>query len=1374
MKTFFISSTFRDMHYERDILHERVFPEINARAMKYGDEVAMCDLRWGVNTEDMDSESSARKVLSVCMDEIDQCRPYMIVLLGQRYGWIPGKDAVLETAVRGELDLDDLEKSVTALEIEYGALKTPEKIEKVLFYFREIVGSAPPGCQSEDYVREQKLIRLKERIRKLSRGHVRTYRVWWDDVNQQMFGLEKFAEMVTSDISEMLKEEWEACAKMTEDEKKRRIHWNLAKEKSSRFTVRTGEAGELISRLNDGERLLLVQGETGSGKSTLAGYLAVRLREQGCQVLPVFCGREGDIRNAQEAAVYILRFLEDLLGMEHFQPGRADKSSQLMLFIMNQKVQGMDSREWGKRLKETALSYCDRSDKKLIFIVDGVDSLDADEMRRELSFLPHCLSEKIQTIMTCSDAFDIDMMSVQKEVRDNLLRPIVWNKFSETERRKALEIALKVQRRELSDVVKEEVINKEGSGNPFYLSLLVQRLVMMNKNDFDAIAADGDGIDAISNHVEDIVNQASGTVAGLLQEILTEASRRMGTGREKEAVLYIALSDHGFRECDISELMNRKGAEWNSLSFSLLIKYLYTLFTRDADGRYTIINEELRQEILKGCQDRKAWYKDILEYLKSLPDKDTVKMEETAWQCFCADDREYIVRYITDSMSVPVVNDTLREELSRISKIDNGKWISEVIRGAAVYGAGAEFINFFTFFCQIEVMREFMFSDRAELTEQIAESMEKLVHDINSERQRTDVTIEWGRFLETLSSIYLQRSDEIRALLYNKMRLDAYREVLRGNIGEDYKIEVAAALIDIAIMQGNLDEGLRETSNLLEEGAEILAKLSDNKKETSDYKAVFSRFSMYKAIIFAMKLYSSQFVNRDVVCKASEELCSAAEVAFNDVTDMGCMLSPMMYLIAGDILVSCIGIEESARAMELYIKAANCNEAIKEKYYFSKTMYWESNGRIYEGISSLYEKMGDAGSMRTALTYCREARRIFDELRKWDSGKEAFWTERSAEIILRTAKIYGRLGKREDMVESGKYYRLYTQMRRTKVELTSCETDYIELIRALADEVRHPTTGPAEQRQCIDEILELNDKGVLPDKKICRDFVHWARDNIYLVENEKYELACEKLDAVKVPIVNSYKVVKDSEIFLRPMIDAAERRWLSFNNTPDHRRKCGPSASLLIGEQIPRVLREFSQELLSHRTLLSDGHWQEDVTFYADYAFYLMGIWRSFANLEELEKEPDYEPTEDICGIKWGLIGYILDWDREDVWDAFSDYENIIYDHCMLPSIAAWPDKISPKSVLPREEKESYTINAIRLFIMMILTAEMYIRASKGRLRMGSGVTYGSHYLQQKVETWSRQTVKKILCHYKYLKDHRLYLPRAVVEELENLISYCE
>ena len=37
MKTIFISSTFKDMHYERDLMHEKVLPELNAYAAQYGD-----------------------------------------------------------------------------------------------------------------------------------------------------------------------------------------------------------------------------------------------------------------------------------------------------------------------------------------------------------------------------------------------------------------------------------------------------------------------------------------------------------------------------------------------------------------------------------------------------------------------------------------------------------------------------------------------------------------------------------------------------------------------------------------------------------------------------------------------------------------------------------------------------------------------------------------------------------------------------------------------------------------------------------------------------------------------------------------------------------------------------------------------------------------------------------------------------------------------------------------------------------------------------------------------------------------------------------------------------------------------------------------
>ncbi len=47
----FISSTFLDMHGERDLLTRYVFPELRARAAKHFINVYEIDLRWGVTEE---------------------------------------------------------------------------------------------------------------------------------------------------------------------------------------------------------------------------------------------------------------------------------------------------------------------------------------------------------------------------------------------------------------------------------------------------------------------------------------------------------------------------------------------------------------------------------------------------------------------------------------------------------------------------------------------------------------------------------------------------------------------------------------------------------------------------------------------------------------------------------------------------------------------------------------------------------------------------------------------------------------------------------------------------------------------------------------------------------------------------------------------------------------------------------------------------------------------------------------------------------------------------------------------------------------------------------------------------------------------------
>lgn len=78
----FVSSTFRDMHSERDVLVRSVFPELRRRAAPYGLWVHEVDLRWGV------TEEEASRATQLCLAEV--CRSQLLLgVLGERYGVVP-------------------------------------------------------------------------------------------------------------------------------------------------------------------------------------------------------------------------------------------------------------------------------------------------------------------------------------------------------------------------------------------------------------------------------------------------------------------------------------------------------------------------------------------------------------------------------------------------------------------------------------------------------------------------------------------------------------------------------------------------------------------------------------------------------------------------------------------------------------------------------------------------------------------------------------------------------------------------------------------------------------------------------------------------------------------------------------------------------------------------------------------------------------------------------------------------------------------------------------------------------------------------------------------------------------------------------------
>lgn len=88
------------------------------------------DLRWGVT----EHETQEAKGLEVCLDEVENCTPFFIGLVGSRYGWTPDKYVVPDHDRFDWVKEYPEGRSVTELEMYLGAVKN--KNPHAFFYFR--------------------------------------------------------------------------------------------------------------------------------------------------------------------------------------------------------------------------------------------------------------------------------------------------------------------------------------------------------------------------------------------------------------------------------------------------------------------------------------------------------------------------------------------------------------------------------------------------------------------------------------------------------------------------------------------------------------------------------------------------------------------------------------------------------------------------------------------------------------------------------------------------------------------------------------------------------------------------------------------------------------------------------------------------------------------------------------------------------------------------------------------------------------------------------------------------------------------------------------------------------------------------------------
>ena len=298
----FFSSTFRDMHAERDRLRGDTFLALNDRLKSRHHHLNVIDLRQGLETAHIQDEAARElEVLKVCLDEVNRSRPFLIGLIGDRYGWIPPEQNMRAAALAAGFDGEVAGKSVTELELLYGLLADPGQQARSRIYLREMDYTGMPDAVRADYderyatdpqasTRWEKLEDLKRRLKADFPGRVRSYTARWDAATGTITGLNDLDTFVLRDLGADLDAEtaeYEATAPKTWQEADARALEDFVLGRLRHFVERPAVTGPALAHATGGPPAkqwgLCLTGESGLGKSAIFASLYRELKGQESQ-----------------------------------------------------------------------------------------------------------------------------------------------------------------------------------------------------------------------------------------------------------------------------------------------------------------------------------------------------------------------------------------------------------------------------------------------------------------------------------------------------------------------------------------------------------------------------------------------------------------------------------------------------------------------------------------------------------------------------------------------------------------------------------------------------------------------------------------------------------------------------------------------------------------------------------------------------------------------------------------------------------------------------------------------------------------------------------------------------------------------------------
>lgn len=428
----FISSTFKDMHQEREIIVNKVFPRLRKELKDRMIEICEIDLRWGIP----ESASNDGRVLEICIGEVLKCNPFFVGLIGNRYGYVPEdlyiKNLPLE--MRKSLGAGRLSGvSITELEIRAGVFAPETKVYASL-HIKDCFDMSL--CDNPDRMKD-----LLERIKRFRRCKEYQYK-----------SMEDLEEQVYASLYAYINDIFPAKYEYPYNDTDYYSHLNLLKNCNAKYMPDYDFIYNLTDAIDESTQLV-IKGRKGTGKTSTISYMIKSYGvDEDYDVFFHYVSLEGDNNTIQKLYYRLFLFLNYQYDLK-INYSENITETQIQQVLSNVKL-----------------------NRTLYIFIDAVDKL-LGNRNYPVQIGNLCnVNKNVKVIYTCTDdrSFDAEKIIGMPDLTDEQIEAIVEVQFRQ--------FGKKIDGHKIRDICNNSMCH-----NPLFLSILINELrVYGSYDDFNA------------------------------------------------------------------------------------------------------------------------------------------------------------------------------------------------------------------------------------------------------------------------------------------------------------------------------------------------------------------------------------------------------------------------------------------------------------------------------------------------------------------------------------------------------------------------------------------------------------------------------------------------------------------------------------------------------------------------------------------------------------------------------------------------------------------------------------------------------------------------------------------------------------------------